>query len=279
MATRTRLFALAHLLFSSTDAFTVLIDEPLRRRAFSAVMAKSSTHEERNIRPSSCGGDLASMTRSTFVTSSLAGILFPFLFSLPTNSFEGGIGGLGKTKPSTGVVFFDSDSVPLQKAQGEVSAELAIGGKPVRVAFTTPWSLLSTTSGLEARDLQTSESAFVQVIEGVRDVPSSKTAFRDLLLDSVLAQQGKFGAYGSPTDVKVKAVEGRPNVYSVTFTTLTPGLHETERQLLVGAKAVAGSIILLVVGSTRQRFKQNHAIMESIVDSFQAFEAPATRLR
>ena len=39
-------------------------------------------------------------------------------------AFEGGIGGLGKTRPETGVVFWNDESVPLQNTAGTVSAEL-----------------------------------------------------------------------------------------------------------------------------------------------------------
>lgn len=210
--------------------------------------------------------------RTTTTWAALTGLLVP----LSANTFEGGIGGLGKTKPNTGVVFF-GESLPVQNNAGQVSAELDLGRRPVRVDFVSPWPLLPTTAGLETRDLQASESAFCVVVDGVKDMPN-KASFKDLLLRSVLSQQGKFGAYGAPSDVKVKATES-PNIFSVTFTTLTPGLRESERQVLIAAELVDEHAILLVVGSTRQRFKERAAVMQSVAESFAAYPAPATQLR
>jgi len=206
------------------------------------------------------------------------------------NAFEGGVGGLGKTKPSTGVVLLDAESSPpfQDPKTGYVSAELLLNGKqPVRVSFEAPWPLLPTTAGLEARDLQQPESAFVQVVAGAPSVPSDAKSMRQLMLDSVLSQQGKFGAYAAPTDVKVKKVpsvssgDGNGNddlpTYSVTFTTFTPGLRESERQLLVKPATVtsaADAVVLLVVGTTRQRFASRQEAMQRVCDSFEVVATP-----
>ena len=118
-----------------------------------------------------------------------AGILLP---STPTLAFDGGVGGLGKTKPETGVVLY-SDSAPLQNQQGIVSAELNVGGDPVLVEFTTPWPLLSTTSGLEARNLQSSESAFVSILPAAKTKPLNEKLFKQAVLDNIFGSQGKYG--------------------------------------------------------------------------------------
>lgn len=248
----------------------------------------------------------AEVSRSEFLlqvtacTTASAGLFFypNNNIAIVANAFEGGIGGLGKTKPETGVVFLDSESSPaIQTSDGSVSAELLVndGKQPVRVSFTAPWPLLPTTSGLEARDLRNPESAFVQVVSGSVLPPSTASAssqakaMRQLLLDSVLSQRGKFGAYGTPTDVKVKALvsdDYRPhNLYSVTFTAYTPGQRESERQVFVRAVPVGGAnntkttaLLLLVAGTTRQRFKSQQADMEKVCDSFDVIVTPATNI-
>ena len=214
------------------------------------------------------------------------------------NAFDGGVGGLGKTKPITGVEFY-GESMPVQNAQGMISAELVNaqrrmttintkeggstdGGpiQPILVTFQTPWPLLTTTSGLEARDLRTSESAFVQVLPLVEQWQNPKV-FQQLLMDSVLAARGKFGAYGTPTDIKVKRISNDGNgLFSVTFTSYTPAMRESERQIWVVPQPVHGNtLVLLVIGTTRSRFASQEPIFEQIVQSFQAVAAPESKFR
>lgn len=194
--------------------------------------------------------------------ASMVGIL-----SLPVHAFEGGVGGLGKTKPDTGVVLWEG-SAPLQNQQGIVSAELNVDGNPVLVEFTTPWPLLPTTGGLEARDLQSSESAFIQVIP-----PStSEKQFPKVVLDTILGSRGKFGAYGTPTDVKIKKVED--DLYMATFTAYTPSMRESERSAYL---KVGGSGVVLVTGTTRARFKSQQDSLKKVADSFVAILAPKSQ--
>jgi hypothetical protein len=233
--------------------------------------------------------------RSCLVASALI-----LSFSKAAFAFEGGIGGLGKTKPETGVQFWNPDFAPSLAQQnsnaagggggggGLVTAELNINNQPVLVSFCAPWPLLSTTAGLEARDLQLPESAFVQVITAKQyiDLPTTKTQARDILLNSVLGPQGKFGAYGTPVDVKVKAVDDSPKlmnqqlvvVYRVSFTAYTPGLRETDRQAFVAFHKVAGSaaLVLLVVGTTQIRFAQKEEQLLGIISSLEVVPAPTT---
>jgi hypothetical protein len=192
-------------------------------------------------------------------------------------AFEGGVGGLGKTKPVTGVEFFEEFSTPVQNTQGYVSAEIkSANGKPILVEFQTPWPLLPTTSGLEARDLISSESAFVQVVPAVNNWQDRKV-FQELLLGSVLASKGKFGAYGTPIDIKTKPCNN--GIFVVRFTSYTPGMRESERQLWIQPKQVDGTLVLLVVGTTRNRFSSQEGTFSKILDSFLAVAAPESRLR
>ena len=159
-----------------------------------------------------------------------------------------------------------------------VTAELKVNNQPVLVRFRSPWPLLPTTAGLEARDLQNTESAFVQVITQEAPKEINKVTMKNMLLSSVLAQHGKFGAYAAPTDVKVKATDD-PTVFSVSFTTFTPGLRESERQLLVKGRQVGDAIVLLMTGTTSLRFKKQQPVLQKVVDSFEAYAAPTSKLR
>ena len=202
--------------------------------------------------------------------------------STTCNAFEGGVGGLGKTKPNTGVVLVQG-SAPIQNKQGIVTAELlSRKGNPILVEFTAPYPLLPTTNGLEARDLQQSESAFVQVIYGVKPQVSDKELY-SILIDQVFGSKGKYGAYGSPSDVKIspafKDDNNMKHFYKVTFTTLTPGLRESERKLLLRCQwCDDDTLVMLLVGTTRLRFQQVNDTLTRIANSFLAVQAPPTEL-
>jgi hypothetical protein len=178
----------------------------------------------------------------------------------------------------TGVELFGS-TAPIQNNQGIISAEIRVNETPVKISFQTPldWPLLATPAtnqGLEARASRNpDDSAFVQVVSGISKLPSNGKEFRPILLQSVLSQQGNFGACN---DVHVRAIKGDPSLYSVTFTTLTPpGQIEVERQVLVKVVPIraANSLVLLVVGTTRLRYPEQKEVLQRVVDSFEAVPA------
>ena len=228
--------------------------------------------------------------------------------SIPCNAFEGGVGGLGKTKPVTGVELFDDSMMPTQNEKnGEISVEIkgcSSDGKsiPILVSFQSPWPLLSSSGSLESRDIRSTESAFIQVIDtsnNNKKITSNnwkddKKVFQQLLIDTVFNSEGKFGAYGTPYDVQVKN-QKRNNVgsidsnnnedyqyYTVTFTTLTPAMRESERIAIIGAKQVLdGTMLLLVVTTLRTKFSDKpptEKTFNNIVSSFQVIPAPETNL-
>jgi hypothetical protein len=217
-----------------------------------------------------------SLPRSTFLQSLMLQWAIPSM----AVAFEGGVGGLGKTKPVTGVELFEERSTPIQNQQGIVSAEIkSVNGKPILVEFQAPWPLLPTAAGLEARDLLSSESAFVQVVSAASNWDSPKV-FKQLLIDSVLASQGKFGAYGTPVDIKVKPLSSEQNeIFSVTFTSYTPGMRESDRQLWIKPKRVDSTLVLLIVGTTKIRFSSQQNCFNRILDSFLVVSAPESKLR
>ena len=150
-------------------------------------------------------------------------------------AFEGGVGGLGKTKPETGVVFANPDvNVPESTSStGEYNAELlSPDGTPAFLSFYAPWPLMRS-SGIESRDLANPEASFVQVAP----LPSSSTSKMSndnlpasFFTSSIFGASGKFGAYSAPSDIKIKKVDkgnasSFTSIYSVTFTTLTPSMR------------------------------------------------------
>ena len=275
----------------------------------------------------------SAMSRQDFFKTTMAAGLFSNfnLNPLPALAFEGGIGGLGKTKPETGVEFFSADEKLItQGKNGIVSAEIAVHQQPLLVSFYAPpaWPLSGTAAGLEARDLAQPEATYVHVVTtdntnsavNVEKLPIveitnpesgktvqglSKSALKEVLLQSVLAQQGKFGAFGSPTDIKVKkwkdasapmALVGGTRsldlgIYQVSFVTLTPGLRESERVLLVNTRLVQfasannnsssnkSALVMLVTGTTRQRFSSQETLLERVSQSWEVVPAPPSRLK
>ena len=155
------------------------------------------------------------------------------LMSMPSvEAFEGGVGGLGKTKPETGVVFANPDvNVPGSTSTGEYNAELlSPDGTPAFLSFYAPWPLMRS-AGIESRDLANPEASFVQVAP----LPNGKNLQADNLpasffTSSIFSPSGKFGAYSAPLDIKIKKVDKgnappSTSIYSATFTTLTPSMR------------------------------------------------------
>jgi hypothetical protein len=205
--------------------------------------------------------------------------------TLPAFAFD-----FGKIKSSQtgGVELWNADSTPIPNAQVFVSAEMASSsGHPILVTLQTPWLLSSVGNGLlQARDLRHSESLFVQVLaldpQKKEDQWQTPSQFRQLLLDSgVLSSQGNFKANESPTNVKVEALDDKTSTFQVILTLYTtPSMLQSEqRQLWITPKAIdKDTLVLLVVGTTRQRFASQQAGFQKVVESFTALAAPATRM-
>jgi hypothetical protein len=199
--------------------------------------------------------------------------------TLPAVAFEFGVSGglMGKTKQ--GVELWDAGSTPIPNAQVMVSAELASSsGKPILVSFKSPWLLSKVGSDrLQARDLRSSETLFVQVLAPLdpkmKNDWQTPSQFKQLLLDSILALPE--GQFGSPTeDIKVEALQD-----TSTFQITIPksSYEREERQLWIEPKAIdKDTLVLLVVGTTGPRFASQQAAFQKVVDSFTAVAAPTS---
>lgn len=270
----------------------------IRHLAQNAVHDEETQVDQKDIFPSCDGGCLgpsattssSSSRRSLLLHTATAGSTLFFSTACspvaPAHAFEGGIGGLGKTKPETGVIFLSD--VTQDPATGLVTAEVLLQQQPYLVQFNSPfWPLLPTARGLEVRDLRQPESAFVQIIDQV-PLPLTKSVVKNVILtDNILSSRGKFGAYGSPTDLKVTQQQqpdgssSSPNRFMATFTTLTPGLRESDRRMLLQCVPVgkSGTVLVLVAGTTLQRFGKQEDKLRALVDSLQVTPTPATQLK
>jgi hypothetical protein len=133
-------------------------------------------------------------SRAEFISRAFASSLAIAMPSL-AQAFDGGVGGLGKTRPVTGVVFRDADAVAASSSGDDKTNELlAPDGSPAFVTFQAPWPLLKSAAGIEARDIAGGfESSYVQVAElpkGITNMDQVKPAF---LSQEIFGSSGKFG--------------------------------------------------------------------------------------
>jgi len=179
------------------------------------------------------------ISRTNFIQSEMkSSILSSLLIQIflqtkvTCNAFDGGVGGLGKSKPDTGVVFANSD-LPLTTTGGggtAITTELLSPDRKTTalVSFYAPWPLLRSTNGIESRDLSNPEATFLRVAPAVSipdgsninmDVSNIPASYFDQFIFGI---SGKFGMYGPVTDLKVKKVIDKQasSIYLASFTTL-----------------------------------------------------------
>lgn len=145
--------------------------------------------------------------------------------------------------------------------------------------------LLKSAAGIEARDIASGESSFVQVA----DLPKGTTLDTikpAVISEAIFGSSGKFGMYGTPTDVKIKklpsggeSTRGDCIIYQATFTTLTPAMRESDRKAYISAAVVGDGLFLLVTTTTAARFGKLEGVLRKVADSFSAIPAPKSNLR
>jgi hypothetical protein len=204
------------------------------------------------------------------------------------SAFDGGVGGLGKTKPETGIRFRNADlstdaSSGISGASDLTNELLAPDGTAAIVSFDAPWPVLKSSTGVESRDLQNPEAAFLQVAEAPKGVVDPAELKKEFFIETILGGKGKFGAYGAPIDVKIKKIADAPRagygLYSAAFTTFTPGGRESERMVYISTAIVGNGLFMLVTGSTAPRFRKQEASLRKIAESFTCVAAPRSSLR
>jgi len=222
------------------------------------------------------------ISRADFVSF----LSFTALIPSVSNAFDGGVGGLGKTRPQTGVIFKDAEiaAETTQSKTGDVTYELvAPDGSYVIVSFSSTIPLSKSSTGIECRDIQGGyESSFVQVCKLLSSGTTLDKINPGIIIDNIFGQAGKFGMYGSPTDVRVKklprASESSTDIYQATFTTLTPAMRESDRKALISASVVGDGLFLLVTTTTTTRFAKQETQLRKTAESFSAIAAPRSSL-
>ena len=133
-------------------------------------------------------------SRAEFISQAFASSLVIAMPSL-AQAFDGGVGGLGKTRPVTGVVFRDADATTSSSNGYDKTNELlAPDGSPAFVTFQAPWPLLKSAAGIEARDIAGGfESSYVQVAELPRGITSLDQVKPAFLSQEIFGSSGKFG--------------------------------------------------------------------------------------
>ncbi|KAL3792125.1 hypothetical protein HJC23_013399, partial [Cyclotella cryptica] len=227
-------------------------------------------------------------SRAEFVSRSLASSLAIMLSPINecgiSNAFDGGVGGLGKTRPVTGVVFRDPEAVASTSNGEDLTNELlAPDGTPAFVTFSAPWPLLRSAAGIEARDIAGGfESSFVQVAELPKGITTMDEVKPAVLSEVVFGSTGKFGMYGAPTDIKIKKISQSSNgmtVYSASFTCLTPAMRESDRKAYISASVVGNGLFMLVTSTTSTRFTKFERVLRGVAESFTAIPAPRSSFR
>lgn len=217
-------------------------------------------------------------------------------------AFDGGVGGLGKTRPETGVVFRNADLTMdsnsnnnngMLSAGGDITTELVTSnGTPVILSFSAPWPMSRSAAGIESRDLANPEAAYVQV----SPLPTTKNTASAALSTSfftnaIFGPKGKYGMYGTPTDIKVKKIDmddstsaknlnANTALYLASFTTLTPAMRESERKAYISVSIINNdTAFMLVTGTTAARFKSQNDLLLKTAKSFSCVPAPKSNLK
>ena len=178
----------------------------------------------------------------------------------------------GKSRPETGVVLVE----PPSSEGGAVRADIVISGSLVaRVAFDTGAGL-SLAKGMyydvEARNKK-GDSAYVQV------VPK-----KDSLLGAVFAPQGRYGAFGAPSDVEVKSdnkEESGLRLLDVAFSAAAPSgsLQPRRAKIAVISPTQSDDLILLVSSASEKRWNDGgNAVADQVARSFRIDSLKPTKL-
>ena len=93
----------------------------------------------------------------------------------------------------------------------------------------------------EVRSKSSADGAFLQVAP----LPAGKSlgdVDDKFITKAVFSTEGRFGAYGAPTDVKVlKSESGTTRLLDIAFSALSPGQQEVPRRALVAAVQPEGA--------------------------------------
>jgi len=178
-----------------------------------------------------------------------------------------------RSRPATGVVLLEEVQEAGKKDAPTVTAELVLDGGVAATATFNAAPGYPLVRGMfydvEVKG-KTGDSAFLQVAK-LPDGQAIKDVKDRFFTSAVFSAAGRFGAYGSATDVKVvKSEAGRTRLIDVTFSALSPGQQEVPRHALVAAIQPEGAddVVMLVASSTGGTWKKCEPALRAMADSF-----------
>ena len=189
-----------------------------------------------------------------------------------------------RSRPSTGVVLLEEVQESGKKDAPSVSAELVLDGGVVATATFDSDPGYPLIRGMfydvEVRSTKGADGAFLQVAKlpsgkSILDVPDA------FFTKSVFSTEGRFGAYGQPTDIKVlKSDKGDRRLLDISFSALSPGQTEVPRRALVAAVQPDGAddVVMLVGGSTASQWKKSESAMRNMAKSFRIARTRPTKI-
>jgi len=201
------------------------------------------------------GGELAVDRRAALLQCALAFGLTPLVPTRPVHAISATTM-TGKTKPDLGVFLIEEPTL----TGGTMSANLVVSGGLIATAtFDTKWPLAEGGYyDIEAKNRE-GDAAYIQV--GTLDAGESLAKLKaSWFTKRICSVEGRYGAYGAPTDIKMIADEadGAARKLELSFTTLSPGMLESSRHALVTAMQPAGSsdVLMIVASASVTRWKK-----------------------
>lgn len=186
----------------------------------------------------------------------------------------------GKTRPDLGLVLIEAPSVVGNTINAEV---LLSDGLIATTAFDTKWPIAEGAYYDVEAKTRDGDAAFLQ-IQKCTQGKSLATLPKSFFTGAILGVDGRYGAYGAPTDIKVLADSGKDSgspdlrTLELTFDTLTPGATTIGRKAVVSAIQPKGSadILMLVSSASASRWKKPDIEAEARAAA-KSFRVVATR--
>ena len=187
-----------------------------------------------------------------------------------------------RSRPVTGVVvLLEEVSESGKKDAPTVSAELVLdGGVAATITFDSEYPLVrGMFYDVEVKG-KAGDSAFLQVAK-LPDGQSIADVSDKFITKNVFSTEGRFGAYGAATDIKVMNSEkGTVRFLDVAFSALSPGQTEVPRRALVAVLQPEGSqnVVMLVGSSTAGLWKKVEPAQRRMAQTFKAARVRKTNL-
>jgi len=191
-----------------------------------------------------------------------------------------------RSRPSTGVVLLEAVQEGGGKNAPSVTAELVLDGGVVATAVFDSQPGYPLIRGMfydvEVRSKATDCAAFLQVTP----LPSGKTIAEvsdSFFTKAVFSTEGRYGAYGAPTDIKVVTPSTKgtgKRLLEITFSALSPNGAEVPRKALVAAVQPEGAedAVMFVAGSTSSNWKGASPALRKMADSYRIVRTRPTSI-